>query len=326
MGDLLILTAPPSSGKTYFIGKYWRQWAQIVVFMAPLRAICEEVYSKLADDTSENQEVYMITSRSDAIELAKKRPKKALIITGFESFYYHHKEFQNLLAPPDVLFILDEFHLIDLWGQSFRPLLMETFVQISLEKSSILALSASINDNVKEWLEVGVSQGVRRIKWVNCGNMTFKNPPLIRLLLPAPLFFIAFHVMIFYSLFSQKAVLMFCRYKKEVESLGKTYRVFVKVLTCVGGQTKRFIQLLSRSSPQLIIATSCLGHGVNLPSLVAVFINYYESHPDLRLQMLSRGGRKGERFITFEKLCYGHIKEKMMKWRGEDKSFRHSYF
>jgi superfamily II DNA or RNA helicase len=51
--------------------------------------------------------------------------------------------------------------------------------------------------------------------------------------------------------------------------------------------------------PDFIIATTVLGHGVNLPLIKRVFFLYPVKNPDFWLQMVARGGRRGESYSVF---------------------------
>jgi superfamily II DNA or RNA helicase len=58
-------------------------------------------------------------------------------------------------------------------------------------------------------------------------------------------------------------------------------------------------RLKSQPNPDFIISTTVLSHGVNLPKIEKLFFTYKVENPDLWIQMVARGGRKGEEFQVF---------------------------
>src|SRR5690606_2006907 len=100
------------------------------------------------------------------------------------------------------------------------------------------------------------------------------------------------------SLGVENTILLFCKYRSEVEEYTKKYSQKYSLLSCVGGETKDFSLSLANSeaAPKLIIATTCLSHGVNLPLIARIYFTYLVEDLDFYTQMVGRGGRKGEVF------------------------------
>ena len=90
MNNLLIFTAPPASGKTYFIGNFLTHLNQIPLVICPLRALADECCAKWGEDC-----VVMTPE-----EWLRKKNRSKIVI-------------------------FDEFHLYFYWGDSFRHSMWE---------------------------------------------------------------------------------------------------------------------------------------------------------------------------------------------------------
>jgi len=72
------------------------------------------------------------------------------------------------------------------------------------------------------------------------------------------------------------------------------------VWTCVGGEDSLFsLKVQSEKPPKFIVATTVLSHGVNLPNISRIFFLYSVKNLDFWIQMVARGGRRGEKFEVF---------------------------
>ena len=95
--------------------------------------------------------------------------------------------------------------------------------------------------------------------------------------------------------------LIFCKYRSEVEKWEK--RLFQKgysVWTCVGGEAGEFSKRAQNENPpNFIIATTVLSHGVNLPQISRIFFLYQVNNLDFWIQMVARGGRRGEAYEVY---------------------------
>ena len=76
-----------------------------------------------------------------------------------------------------------------------------------------------------------------------------------------------------------------------------------KAIGCVGGEVEKFQTELKNSNGKIdcIFSTIALSHGVNLPEIKKVFINYEVKNYDFWLQMVGRGGRQGS---AYEVYCF----------------------
>jgi superfamily II DNA or RNA helicase len=87
-------------------------------------------------------------------------------------------------------------------------------------------------------------------------------------------------------------------------------------LGCRGGETEGFQQQLleekknNHTGSLFIIATSCLSHGINLPSITNVIILYPEHQEEILYQMLGRGGRRGEDYTVH---LFGHVHQHFLE-------------
>lgn len=119
-----------------------------------------------------------------------------------------------------------------------------------------------------------------------------------------------------YSSTTNGVKLVFCKYRNEVVELTQLFnKVGIKSLGCVGGETGKFqVELAKCSDLKIIFATSALSHGVNLPSIAEVYLTYKVSCIDFWIQMVGRGGRKGEQFQLHTMEMYGDFKDKFLAY------------
>lgn len=297
MQKLILFTAPPAFGKTHWLKSHWKSWQGRILYLSPLRAINEEVYRSLLNDS----DVFLISSDQKIEQCNEQGP---LFISGVETLHcFPQNKREKFLQSLDLV-IIDEFHLFYSWGHSFRPQLIEAFFEILAAKKSIIALSATITPQTFSWVEQDLCLTDHQILWINYGNMTVKNRPRRQLYIPSKkLFNIFLFLCLAWGRVKRSSILLFCRYRNEVDSYANKFFSYANILSCKGGEVSSFAEKLNRTGRvDLIIATSCLSHGVNLPQLSMVFINYEEESPEMRLQMLSRGGRRGEAYVTVEYL------------------------
>lgn len=259
--NLLILTAPPASGKTFWIDTFAEHYDGELVVISPLRALADECKDKwegrIKVETSEEW-------------LIKRTPAKVAIF--------------------------DEFHLNFYWGDSFRPLLWECFYELAYHADLVIVLTATLSLPMINAIE-NFSHFTSKI-WCDVGNQTLKNFPAKYLLAPSK-FWLA-------SLIEQDQMpagvkLLFCQYRDEVKQWGKKLEAMgLVVWTCVGGEAKEMRGKMSSGvTPDYIVSTTVLSHGVNLPRLSAVIFLYPVENPDFWIQMVARGGRKGEEYVVF---------------------------
>ena len=278
--DALILTAPPGWGKTYRLLAAIRSLERQVVFIFPLRALCDEVYLSALQ---KKIRVYNIRNLSDYKDL-------------------HKAHFDLLLCTPElyrpmvdenIIHILDEFHLFYYWGDSFREKMNEIYQEIVCASYPLILLTATLSDTLKKRVESELKLNYQNIYHLNFGNQKLKNLPN-RLFYYPPKLSSYLRDDFMYS--SHKgASLVFCQYRQQVYSLKKDLeRIGYKVLSCVGGEASDFIKELNQTVHfDFIVATSVVSHGVNLPKISKLYFLYNVSNLDFYLQMIGRGGRDG---------------------------------
>ncbi|MCB9095949.1 MAG: hypothetical protein H6621_12845 [Halobacteriovoraceae bacterium] len=206
---------------------------------------------------------------------------------------------QNFEYLEDLIIVVDEFHLFSIWGESFRESLLE-FIENSFSlQASMLFLTATFDETLLEKMKHCFELNFDNSFLVDIGNQHllykpqsyfewnwlskrgYKNvlPLLIRLAL------------------KKGRVLLFVKYRRDVDSWRKwALKNKIQVLGCRGGESMDFSQNLKKKIPDLIVATTVLSHGVNLPSIHFIFFTYKEAHSDIFLQMVARGGRKKESY------------------------------
>ena len=294
-----MLIAPPAWGKTRLVFDLYQKRRRPFVFVSPLRALAEEFYQagrKLKNlafvERREQREKILQNFLDHKIDF--------LILTP-EMLSY---DTMNILGTMEnsPLFILDEFHLYYLWGQSFRPWIWEVVMGLSCLPGPLLGLTATLNAELKKKWQDDFAQARDRLYLIDLGNQTFKyRPSKIH-------FFAFFFKKQFNRCFLRELLdnenecfLYFCRYRSQVDRwMDFCHRHKILALGCKGGEVVEFMgQLKKIKRPQCIFATSTLGHGVNLPSLSKVFISYKTGDLDFWIQMASRGGRQGESFQVY---------------------------
>jgi superfamily II DNA or RNA helicase len=260
MTELLLLTSPPASGKTYWIKKFADEFRGEILVISPLRA--------LADECQRNW------------------GKRIMVMTPEEwlSKKYH--------AP---VVIFDEFHLLYYWGDSFRPVLWEVFFSSSVDTELMIGLTATLSRELRDEIQ-NFSCHFDEIIWIDCGNQVLKWKPA-RYICPG-------RDLLYKSIIHlppEKTTLLFCQYREEVLAWKlRLENAGYQVWSCLGGEAKEFGQRVnSESPPDFIVATTVLSHGVNLPTIKRVFLLYPVRNIDFWIQMIARGGRRGESFQVF---------------------------
>lgn len=299
-----LLTAPVAKGKTFSVMELYDEHQFRMIFVSPLRALANEVYQKFLGQKN----IYLLggqktqeQSKNDCL-INFLQKQKALLITTVELLENEFVELLEKEARP-ILFVLDEFHLFYSWGESFRPILHDTFLGILSSEHPVLALSATMNQISLEKLIndlkydrdywVHLDYGNLELKWTPAHYHYFGGQEKVTL-----------EKMFARELYAKKTeevLLMFCAYRAEVdEKVAWALRQGFMALGCVGGEVEEFQQSLRESEKiDCIFATSTLSHGVNLPEISKVFINYEVKDYDFWLQMIGRGGRSGRSYEVF---------------------------
>jgi len=278
MNTFLLLTSPPASGKTYWIERYHEKLGEKVLVISPLKAL--------------------------ALELEEKWQGQISVRTP-ESYLLHPEEAS--------IVIFDEFHLLFYWGDHFRENMWQAFFHLAMHSSLCIGLTATINDDiltrVKEWHHFD------QFLWFDGGNQKLKYLPsqTIRFISSQ-----LHHDFIFLQS-PEKTQLIFCEFRDDVKNWVEMLKAQgFRVLGCVGGETEAFIHQLKVQTPQFIVSTSCLSHGVNLPIIEAVHFTYKMDNLDFWIQMTARGGRDGSAYRVYCSYLLEEVKLKFWTnlWRN----------
>jgi superfamily II DNA or RNA helicase len=261
--DFLLLTSPPASGKTFWISQFTQNltFSEVLV-VSPLRALADECRAIFGNKVKiETPESWMQNKTYSAIV------------------------------------IFDEFHLLFHWGNSFRPIMWEAFYDLSVSSELIIGLTATSSDEMKVYLE-SFQAHFRQMIWCDHGNMQLKFPPRSYIRLPSKKFMMQ---VIFLEEKFQGTSLIFCQYRDEVlEVTQKLLALNYSVWSCVGGGAQNYIKLTKDAkSPDFIVCTTVLSHGVNLPDITRVYFLYQVQCQDFWVQMVARGGRRGQDYHVF---------------------------
>lgn len=260
--DLLLLTAPPAAGKTYLINNLLTQLDQTPLVIVPLRALANECQSKW-------QESCVVMT-----------PEEWLLNKSFHS-----------------VVIIDEFHLFFYWGDTFRHRMWECFFEVVSQAKFTLLLTATMTAPMIKEISHFESH-FDRLLWVDCGNQTLKYQPARYLKIPHRRW-------LWDSVGLLKphrgTALIFCQYRHEVSRWVAHLRSQgFETWGCVGGGAREFSSLVRTGIvPDFIVATTVLSHGVNLPQISRIFFTYSVGNLDFWIQMVARGGRRGEAFDVF---------------------------
>jgi superfamily II DNA helicase RecQ len=260
MSQLLLLTSPPASGKTFWISSFAEACAETILVISPLRALADECRKNW------NERIVVMTPEEWLLQKASAK-----------------------------IIIFDEFHLLSYWGNSFRPVLWEVFISLSLNSLLVIGLTATLSELIVEEVKL-LNCYFDDITWTDHGNQSLKWKPENYVWGNKELLGrIIFHQ-------NQKGTsLIFCQYRQEVMAWEKRLlQAGFRTWSCLGGEAARFGKRVSHEAPpDFIVATTVLSHGVNLPTITRVFLLYPVRNIDFWIQMIARGGRRGEKFEVF---------------------------
>lgn len=301
-----LLTAPVASGKTKLVVEFYRDNQYKVIFVSPLRALANEVHARLA---STDKNIFLAGGEQPLEDILTcfLSARKSFLVATMELL---SEDFLEACCDQHekILFILDEFHLFYHWGGNFRPVLHDRFLAILDTQSPVLGITATMSlellQKLKEdlafhndywfYIDYGNHQLHRKPKMIHCFHQLkpeiFNRAMWRELRLKHP----------------NDVYLIFCSYRSEVDELvSRTRRMGLKSVGCVGGEVEQFLIELKNKNGEIdcIFSTTTLSHGVNLPEIKKVFINYEVKDYDFWLQMVGRGGRLGTDYevYTFDK-------------------------
>lgn len=298
-----LLTAPVASGKTRMVVEFYRENKLKIIYLSPLRALANEVFANLKKQEEKN--IYLAGGDLPLLECFEKfiEKEKAFLIATAELL---SDEFIEELSTLDqkVLFVIDEFHLFYYWGESFRPILHDRFLSILNFYFPILAITATMAETVMTQLKSDLVFYQDFWIHIDYGNHQLHREPAQLLsfngLKPH---FIQKAFWRELRLKNEKDIfLYFCAYRSQVDELtARSRRLGFKAIGCVGGEVENFLEEveLNKGKIDCIFSTTTLSHGVNLPEIKKVFIDYEIKNYDFWLQMIGRGGRQGSAYEVY---------------------------
>jgi superfamily II DNA/RNA helicase len=257
----IIFTSPPASGKTYWIQSFVKETlSDPPLIISPLRALADECRARWPGLNVQTPEEWLM------------KPVPSRVV------------------------IFDEFHLHFYWGDGFRQRMWEVFYALAAEAELVIMLTATLNPAMRSVLE-RYSCNFDEIIWCDHGNQRLKTPPARYHQLPRR----EVVERILFEDHRKGTTLVFCRYRQEVALVAARLRARgFRVWSCVGGEAGKMAPLMSSGeTPDYIVSTTVLSHGVNLPSLQQIFFLYRLDNLDFWIQMVARGGRRGEAYEVF---------------------------
>ena len=316
-----LLTAPVASGKTRMVVEFYREEDFKIIYLSPLRALANEVYSNLKKREEKN--IFLSGGEMPLEDCLKgfMAAKKAFLISTMELL---SEEFIEELHHQNqkVLFVIDEFHLFYYWGNDFRPVLHDRFLAILNFYFPVLAVTATMSEEVMNFLKKDLEYYQDFWIHLDYGNHGLHRKPQKQ---------VSFYGMkpgyiqkAFWRELRQKEkkhiFLYFCAYRSQVDELVvRAKRLGFKSLGCVGGEVERFLKDVEESNGEIdcIFSTTTLSHGVNLPEIKKVFIDYEVKNYDFWLQMIGRGGRQGSEYEIYTSDQFHTTKKERFKHKAK---------
>ena len=238
MCNLVLLTSPPASGKTFWIESFCLASAGLkVLVISPLRALRDECLEKWGESI--------------------------LVMTP--------EEWMMKSIEVDIV-IFDEFHLYFFWGDSFRPQMWEVFYDLASSSKLAVLLTATWNPEMQVEFKKFEEQFEEKL-WLDFGNQVLKTYPVRYVKLPARAWV---EDLVTCAPEGRETALIFCAYREEVFAWGRKLREQgYRVWTCVGGEAKHMRHLIkTEAPPDYIVSTTVLSHGVNLPVISKIYFFY----------------------------------------------------
>lgn len=296
-----LLCAPIASGKTRLVVEFYNQSSFKIIYLSPLRALANEVHKNLITRNQKNVFLAGGESKLEDIFVKFSASDKAFLVATPELL---RDDFLDSLKDQKVIIVIDEFHLFYYWGEDFRPILHDKLCLLWHLEFPILAVTATMEKEIFEKLEKDLVFHERTWFFLDYGNQLLHRKPkeLISYYgLNQNLVRRAFFRELEYK--KKKDILLyFCSYRDGVDELVFSLKKQgYCALGCVGGEVPRFLEELEEFKDQIdcIISTTTLSHGVNLPEIKKVFIDYEVKNYDFWLQMIGRGGRQGSDYEVY---------------------------
>ena len=326
-----LLTAPVAAGKTKMVVDYYESHQVKIVYLSPLRALANEVYSKLKSEQEKklypDKNIFLAGGEmplEDVYANFLSKDKAFLVCTMellAEEFLVECAKCLLEEETSKILFVIDEFHLFYYWGGGFRPILHDRFLALLNDQFPVLAITATVSDEVMNLLKKDLSYYQDFWIHLDFGNQKLHREPK--------------QIVSYYGLkphYIQKAFwreirqkkpgevfLYFCAYRSQVDELvHRTKRMGFRSLGCVGGEVETFLEQLQDSDRlDCIFSTTTLSHGVNLPEIKKVFIDYEVKNYDFWLQMIGRGGRRGSAYEVYTTDKFHTSKKERLKHKAK---------
>ncbi len=327
------LVAPTGHGKTTFLLEVFDQRDFSMVYLSPLRALAEEFYERALNEFGKDRVVFAKKVEDFQKYVHQNHQRNRMLVCTIESVPFGFLEELALTLKESILVVFDEVHLFHHWGETFRPVLLDRFYEVKFLEFRTLSLTATLNQAIKEHFQLESDLSGQDSLIIDLGNYGLKTDPE-KVYYFQPNQKKVMEKTLWYELHGKsksETFLVFVAYRYEVDELCEYYqRRGFRVLGCVSGEVESFRKNLiefmhsedsdSLGTVDLIVSTSCLSHGVNLPPLSRVFLFYPVPHRDFWIQMVGRGGRRGEKFQVYEMNGYNtHGKKKKnseLWWQG----------
>lgn len=321
----IFFIAPTGAGKTSLILEFFTSNHYHIFYLSPLRALADELEERVTNDLSKgvSRRGYKQDDFSDFIERINVGKKTFFISTvemipdGFLEEMQQHQQ--------KIVVVVDEIHLFFHWGEEFRPILLERLYEIKNYQYKQISLTATFSKEQYDRLVLDHHFSNEAVLILDVGNYGLKKDP------NAVHFFSPSQKQILEKKFwitvknkkPQQTILVFLQFRREVDMfVERLQRLGFSAIGCVSGEVEHFRQELRSimsegHQPDVIVATTCLSHGVNLPKLSHIFLFYPIAHRDFWIQMVGRGGRRGEDFKVFEMNGYDQKGKLKRKWRKQ---------
>jgi ATP-dependent DNA helicase RecQ len=288
LDELLLFIAPPAWGKTSKLISLKREMPKTTfIFVSPLRALSDEFAKRLSHEFK----TLWVQKKSDT--------KQDFMLFDWVIMTCEmltERKVQSL-CQKKVIFILDEFHLFYYWD-SFRDDLIRLYRSMIDSQKACLLLTATMSEEHLSRLKEEVLLNRDTLHILTIDNQVLKNHPQDYLYFPALFKSVLKHKI--RHLKPGKPKLLFCQFRNEVLYWKKYYQEKgLKVISCVGGESREFSEIINNHHYDLIVATTVISHGVNLPPISEILFTYPLKNRDFWVQMVGRGGRSGESFTCY---------------------------
>lgn len=304
----VVVVAATGAGKTSMLLDFFTNEEMSILYLSPLRALAEECFFRVENDVGARFTIRLNNQKSHGKFLEDlKKGKKRFAVATVESLADGFLE-EIAKLKEKLVVVIDEIHLFFHWGNDFRPFLLEKYFEVKELRLRLLTLTATLSNDQKECYFLHEKLINENALIINLGNYELKtNPKKIHYFSPLQKKIIVktFYRKLFHKK-NQETIIVFVAFRNEVyEMTDRLVRLGFLALGCVSGEVDNFRNALktceqNQKNVDVIVSTTCLSHGVNLPKLSSVFLFYPIQHRDFWIQMIGRAGRRGEEFEVYE--------------------------